>query len=90
MNEETIVFTLISCSGLFFFGFLSYALLFKPQLGQRIIKSSQVPGALWTKKEGADGIVILLILVMFVFFSCLSCLMLYGWIQIGVSILSKS
>lgn len=78
---DVVSFTIISMLGCLFFGAISYTLVFRPELGQKVIKSGQVPWAPWTKNEGAGGILVMMVILLFVLFACSSCFMLFTWVQ---------
>ena len=79
MESLSLVITLIV--GTVFLGILSYAVIFRPDLRQRIIKFGQTPLAPWTKMEGAETILMLMIFLMLIAFSCTLCYVIYNLIQ---------
>jgi len=66
--------------GLLISGFVSYAILFKPELGDRLIRMGKSRLAPWTMKEGAEVYMKALTLAITLVFLCMNCFILYGWV----------
>ncbi len=60
-------------------GFVSYAILFKPELGDKLIRMGKSRLAPWTMKEGADVYMKALTFIITLVFLCMNCFILYGW-----------
>jgi hypothetical protein len=67
-------------------GFASYAILFKPELGDKLIRTGKSRLAPWTMKEGAEVYMKALILALTLMVLCINCFILYGWV---ISLSSK-
>lgn len=79
MMSEAIIFTTLSCIGLLFYGFGTYAILFKPEWGQRFINLSKGPWVPWTMSEDAAPFLKGITFLGFFAFLCITCLVAYGW-----------
>ncbi len=78
-KDELISLTIVSFIALLITGFGSYAILFKPKLGNRLINMSKTRLAPWTMKEGSEVYIMIMTLVTFLAFLCVNCFVLYSW-----------
>lgn len=80
MIVTSVSFTIATFVGLLISGFVCYAILFNPELGDRLTRMGKSRLAPWTMKEGNELYVKALALVSFPVFLGMNCLNLYGWI----------
>ncbi len=80
MIVNSVSLTITAFIALLVSGFVSYAILFKPELGDRLIRMGKSRFAPWTMKEGADIYMKALTLAMTLVFLCMNCFILYGWV----------
>ena len=81
MIVNSVSLTITSFILLLISGFVSYAILFKPELGDKLIRMGKSRLAPWTMKEGADVYIKVLTLAMTLVFLCMNCFILYGWVS---------
>lgn len=79
MNAETRSLVIVSFLGLLLTGFATYAILFKPALGDRLMKMGKSRLAPWTMQEGADVYMKALTIITFLAFLAINCFLLCKW-----------
>ncbi len=79
MNDDLVTFTVVALISLLVSGFISYAVLFKPQLGNKLIQMGKTRLSPWTLGENGDVYLKALVLLIFVVFLSINCLVFYGW-----------
>jgi hypothetical protein len=80
VNNDLVTFTVLALIGLLVSGFISYAVLFKPELGDKLISLGKTRLSPWTLGENGDLYLKALVLVVFLVSLGINCLVFYGWL----------
>ena len=80
MNNNLVTFTVVALISLLVSGFISYAILFKAELGNKLLQLGKTRLSPWTLGENGDVYLKALVLLIFLISLGINCLVSYGWL----------